>query len=78
MHFTYCPTCGSGLIPRPLGDEGDVPWCECCARPLFDMFSSCIIVAGVNGEGEVALLRESRNPDREVLVAGYIKPGESA
>ena len=78
MHFTYCPACGSRLIPRPLGDEGDVPWCESCARPLFDMFSSCIIVAVVNGEGEVALLRETRNPDREVLVAGYIKPGESA
>lgn len=28
--------------------------------------------------GEVALIREARNPSREVLVAGYIQPGESA
>jgi NAD+ diphosphatase len=78
MHFTYCPTCGSRLIPRPLGDEGDVPWCESCSRPFFDMFSSCIITAVVNDKGEVALIREVRRPAMEVLVAGYVKPGESA
>lgn len=78
MHFTYCPHCGSRLIPRVLGDEGDVPWCESCSRPFFDMFSSCIITAVVNDQGEVALIREVRNPSREVLVAGYVKPGESA
>ncbi|MGN0778506.1 MAG: NUDIX domain-containing protein [Aristaeellaceae bacterium] len=78
MRFTFCPDCGSRLIPRALGDEGDVPWCERCARPLFDMFSSCIIAAVVNEAGEVALLRDRRSPDREVLVAGYMKPGESA
>lgn len=78
MYFTYCPHCGARLIPRTLGDEGDVPWCEDCNRPFFDMFSSCIITAVVNEQGEVALIRESRNPSREVLVAGYVKPGESA
>lgn len=78
MRFVYCPQCGARLIPRTLGDEGDVPWCENCSRPFFDMFASCIITAVVNELGEVALIREARNPSREVLVAGYIKPGESA
>ena len=55
-----------------------MPWCEGCGRPWFDMFSACIIAAVVNKQGEVALLREARDPSREVLVAGYIKPGESA
>lgn len=32
----------------------------------------------MNAEGKVLLQRETRRPDREVLVAGYIKPGESA
>ena len=78
MKHTFCPDCGQRLTARPLGDEGLVPWCDACSRPWFDSFSTCIIVAVMNGEGQVLLQRETRRPDREVLVAGYIKPGESA
>ena len=77
MRFTHCPDCGQRLSVRPIGDEGLVPWCESCSRPWFDTFSTCIITAVMNGKGEVLLQRETRRPDREVLVAGYIKPGES-
>ena len=78
MRYTHCPDCGQRLSARPIGDEGLVPWCESCRRPWFDTFSTCIITAGMNEKGEVLLPRETRRPDREVLVAGYIKPGESA
>ena len=78
MRFTHCPDCGQSLSARPIGDEGLVPWCESCSRPWFDTFSTCIITAVMNEKGEVLLQRETRRPDREVLVAGYIKPGESA
>lgn len=78
MRFTHCPDCGQALSARSLGDEGLVPWCESCQRPWFDSFSTCIIAAVMNSRGEVLLQREIRRPDREVLVAGYIKPGESA
>lgn len=78
MRFTHCADCGQLLSARPLGDEGLVPWCESCQRPWFDSFSTCIIAAVMNTKGEVLLQRETRRPDREVLVAGYIKPGESA
>ena len=78
MHHTFCPDCGARLVSRPLGDEGLVPWCDECGRPWFDTFSTCIIAAVMNQKGEVLLQRETRRPDREVLVAGYIKPGESA
>ena len=78
MRFTHCPDCGQRLSARPIGDEGLVPWCDGCSRPWFDTFSTCIITAVMNGKGEVLLQRETRRPDREVLVAGYIKPGESA
>ena len=66
------------MIARPIGDEGLVPWCENCQRPWFDSFSTCIIAAVLNTDGKVLLQRETRRPEREVLVAGYIKPGESA
>ena len=78
MRYTFCPACGRQLAGRPLGDEGIVPWCDACSRPWFDCFSTCIIAAVVNAAGEVLLQRETRRPEREVLVAGYIKPGESA
>ncbi len=78
MKYAYCPSCGQQLSAHPLGDEGLVPWCDACSRPWFDTFSTCIIAAVMNPAGEVLLQRESRRPDREVLVAGYIKPNESA
>ncbi|MBR3764712.1 MAG: NUDIX domain-containing protein [Clostridia bacterium] len=78
MRHTYCPDCGAKLAERPVGDEGLVPWCRNCGRPWFDSFSTCIITAVMNDRGEVLLQRETRRPEREVLVAGYIKPGESA
>ena len=78
MRYTHCPDCGQRLSARPIGDEGLVPWCESCRRPWFDTFSTCIITTVMNEKGEVLLQRETRRPDREVLVAGYIKPGESA
>lgn len=78
MRYTHCPSCGHILTARSLGDEGLVPWCDACSRPWFDSFSTCIIAAVMNSAGEVLLQRESRRPEREVLVAGYIKPGESA
>ncbi len=78
MRYTFCPDCGQQLSARSIGDEGLVPWCEHCQRPWFDAFSTCIIAAVMNEKGEVLLQRERRRPDREVLVAGFIKPGESA
>ena len=79
MRFAYCPHCGTRLIPRPIGDEGMVPYCESCEKPLFDMFSTCIIVMVVNEREEVALLEQGYLSNQyRVLVSGFMKPGESA
>ena len=79
MKFTYCPDCGRLLVPRVLGDEGEVPFCEGCARPWFDMFASAAIVLVVGPDGRVALLRQNYiSTVYKNLVSGYIKPGESA
>lgn len=79
MRFHYCPDCGCALELRPVGDEGETPWCPQCQRPLFDQFSSCIIALVVNRRGEAAVLRQgyiSRQYGN--LVSGYMKPGETA
>lgn len=79
MRFNYCPDCGEKLIQKPLGDEGDVPFCEKCNKPWFEMFSSAVIVLVVNEDGEAALLRQDyMSTDYRVLVSGYMKPGENA
>lgn len=56
-----------------------VPYCESCQKPLFDMFSTCVIVLVVNEEEEGLLLRQSYlSTQYHNLVSGYMKPGETA
>ena len=79
MRFRYCPDCGKLLVPKPIGDEGLVPYCESCKKPWFDMFSTCVIVLVVNEENEGLLLRQSYiSSQYHNLVSGYMKPGETA
>ena len=79
MRFQYCPDCGSKLVPREIGDEGMVPFCENCSRPLFDMFSTCIIALVVNEFGEAVVLRQNYiSTQYGTIISGYMKPGETA
>lgn len=79
MHFTYCPHCGSRLIRKEIGDEGLIPFCEGCNVPLWDMFTTSILAAVVNGQKEIALLSQNYvSSSGYVCVAGIMKMGESA
>src|SRR5450756_2466340 len=80
MDFKYCPECGSPLEPRPIGDEGLVPYCEACRRPHFGFSYSCVIVLPVNADNpeEVALIRQDYVTSKNhICVAGYVKRGET-
>ena len=79
MHFTYCPDCGTQTVPRQMGDDGAVPYCERCQKPLFDMFSTCVLSVVKNPAGELALIKQSYGQQETYVgVAGYMKPGETA
>jgi NAD+ diphosphatase len=79
LQFTYCPQCGQALGSKILGDEGAVPYCENCQRPFFGFSYPCVIVAVLNEQHEIALIRQNwLTTANWVLVAGYIKPGETA
>lgn len=79
MKFDYCPFCGTKAVEREIGDEGLMPYCEHCQRPLFELFPVCVLCVVKNELGEIALIRQSYvNPGTFVGVAGYIKSGESA
>lgn len=78
MRFEYCPHCGSKAVEKEVGDEGLMPFCEGCNRPLFDMFSTCVLCVVINEENEVALIRQSYgSTERFVGVAGFMKAGET-
>lgn len=79
MKFIHCPHCGDKLVPRNIGDEGLVPYCSVCDRPVFNIPYACTLTLVVNELEEVALIRQSYvSQTNYVLVAGYIKSGESA
>ena len=79
MRFEYCPHCGTKAVQREIGDEGLMPYCESCERPLFDMFPVCVLCAAADEEGRFLLIKQSYvSCANYVGVAGYIKSGESA
>lgn len=79
MHFTFCPQCGTKLKSIPFGDDGRVPWCENCDKPLFDIFPVVTLTLVADAEGEVALLRPKYMSERFYnFVSGYVLPGERA
>ena len=78
MEFTYCPDCGERLIRRPIGDEGETPYCNNCKRPFFGFSYPCVICLCVSETEEIALIKQSYVSENYVLVAGHIKAGENA
>lgn len=79
MKFTYCPHCGEKLILKEIGDEGLIPYCNSCKKPMFPFFYTCTINLVVNEHKEIALIRQGYvSTENYVCVAGYMKPGESA
>lgn len=79
MKFTYCPHCGEKLVQKEIGDEGLMPYCNKCERPIFDLPYTCTITLAINEMGEVALIRQGYvSTTNYVCVAGYIKTGETA
>ena len=79
MRFSYCPHCGEKLVKKEIGDEGLIPYCENCKIPLWDLFTTCVICAVVNEEGEIALIRQNYvSATNYVCIAGVMKLGESA
>lgn len=79
MIVTFCPDCGSRLRKKEIGDEGLMPYCESCHKPIFDLFTTCIITLVLNEQNEAALLRQDYiSKEFSCLVAGHMKSGETA
>ena len=77
MRASFCPYCATKLILKPIGDEGNVPFCLNCSRPIFDISTPCVIVAVFNEKNEVALIRQSYGKKNLRLISGYVKLKDS-
>ena len=78
MTFEFCPKCGERLVLKPIGDEGEVPFCNGCGRPWFGFSYPCVICLLTDGEGKFALIRQTYATKNYVCVAGFIKERETA
>lgn len=79
MKYKFCPECGEMLIEKELGDEGLIPYCNTCKKPYFEKVGQSVLVNVVNECNEVLLLKQNYvSRTNWVLVAGYIKKGETA
>lgn len=76
MRFSYCPHCGLKLTKRVIGDEGEIPYCDSCHIPLFDIMTPCaIMLCFINDK--IVLAHDKNHKDKYVLLAGYTKMGET-
>lgn len=73
--YIYCPLCGTKLILKEVKDEGLVGYCQSCDKLFFPHFNvACSLI--VKYQEEVLLIKQYGNDDF-ILVAGYLKRGES-
>ena len=78
MEMNYCMHCGTRLQPKPLRDEGDVPWCERCGEYRFPVFSTAVSMVITDEARERALLIRQYGRPFYILCAGYVNRGEDA
>lgn len=77
MIASFCPYCGDKLIKKEVGDEGLVPYCANCQKPIFSMPCPCTIILCINKDNEAVLIKQSYGYSGYVLVAGYLQIGET-
>lgn len=75
MKINYCPYCGAKTNLIQLGDDL-VYNCDFCHKHYNDFVYPCVIIACINKENKVAIIKQSYGIKRSVLVAGFIKPKE--
>lgn len=71
MRASFCPYCGLKLIKKEIGDEGLVPFCPKCNKPLFDHMIPCVIIVCYTTDNKIVLAHEPNSPLPYVLIAGY-------
>lgn len=78
MEIKFCSLCGNELVLKEIGDEGQIPFCLECNKPYFKNPVCSVLVAVLNKNNEVLLLKQNYvSTTNWGLVAGYLKVSES-
>ena len=72
--MSYCPTCGSELIKKVDGIDGEVDYCPKCQKFIYPTFNTAISTICMQ-ENKVLLIKQYGRDDY-ILVAGYVTKGE--
>lgn len=76
--INFCSQCGHNLIYKQIGDEGEQKYCSICDRFYFNNPRSVVLVAIINREKQVLLLRQNYiSEENWVLCSGYVKKGNT-
>ncbi len=70
----FCDKCGTVLIKKQDGIDGDVDYCPQCLEFHYKMFSSAVS-AIIKKDDEILLVKQY-GKDNYILVAGYVSMGE--
>jgi len=78
MEMNYCMHCGTRLVPRPHGAEGELPYCESCGAFRHPVFNTAVSMVVTDESAEHILLIRQYGRPHYILVAGYVERGEDA
>ncbi|MDE6593839.1 MAG: NUDIX domain-containing protein [Oscillospiraceae bacterium] len=74
----FCIECGKSLVYKSVGDEGEQRYCPRCDKFYFDNPACCVLVAIVNENNKVLLLKQNYiSGEKYTLCSGYVKKGET-
>lgn len=74
----YCSECGEKLVLVVHKSEGLVPFCKKCGEYRFPRFATAVSMVVTNRAKDKILLAKHNGQDDFILIAGYIKKGETA
>ena len=74
----YCSICGEKLALVVHKSEGLVPYCKKCGEYRFPQFATAVSLVVTNRAKDKILLAKHLEQDDYILIAGYVKKGESA
>ena len=75
--MSYCKECGSKLVLRPCGIDGEVPYCEKCGAFRFPQYNVAISTLVMNEALDQVILIQQYGRTDNILVAGYVNLGEA-
>ena len=74
----YCSVCGEKLALVVHKSEGLVPYCKKCGEYRFPQFATAVSMVVTNRAKDAVLLARHLGQEDYILIAGYIKKGETA